>query len=192
MTPELELGDAAIGVERQMTPELELGSLYQPSLFGAGYIEPAPSDGWCTPEWLLVLVRGFLGAIDLDPCSNDVSTVNATTSYTERDDGLSHPWAGRVFVNPPYSDPEPWMRRCSMVGSAGEVVALPKGDWSTAWWRSYVLTASVRCQLHARVDFVSRRKRTTAPFPSALVYWGPRVLDFGRCFEAVGEIVVKS
>jgi hypothetical protein len=165
---------------------------YQDNLFEGEFIEADDTDGWCTPEWLLELVRQFFGRIDLDPCSNALSTVGAAVTYTVRDDGLSKPWSGRVWVNPPYSDPTPWMRRCSEVGDAGEVLALPKGDWSTAWWRAYVLPASARCQIHARVDFVQRRRRTTANFPSALVYYGRRQKDFADLFSPIGEVLMRA
>lgn len=57
-----------------------------------------------TPDWVLDLVRAY-GPIDLDPCSNPWSRVNAGVSISRHagDDGLSVAWSGSVFVNPPYS-----------------------------------------------------------------------------------------
>jgi len=57
------------------------------------------NDEWLTPPEIV----SALGAFDLDPCS----PVNrpwdtARSHYTVEDDGLSKPWAGRVWMNPPY------------------------------------------------------------------------------------------
>lgn len=164
----------------------------QPGLFeGVIDFDALDSDSWITPLWVVELVREFFGGvIDLDPCSNPASLVNAEREFFVADDGLSKPWTGRVFVNPPYSSPSEWMRRCLAVGDAGEVLALPKGDWSVSWWRSYVLPAPARCQLHGRVAFGAGGKR--APFPSAIVCYSPRVDEFAELFGAHGEIVRGS
>ena len=164
---------------------------YQPQLFGGEHVEiEQTSDSWCTPEVILDPVREFYGEIDLDPCSNEGSTVGATVTYTLADDGLAHPWQGRVYCNPPYSDCAAWLARCAeMPSRGGEAIALPKGDWSTKWWWDHVRTASARCLLKTRVSFCLTEGATTAPFPSVLVYWGPRVDDFARVFGPLGEVI---
>lgn len=61
--------------------------------------ERAQTTVWLTPPWLLKR----LGHFDLDPCAAvDQPYSTADTMWTERDDGLSRKWFGRVFVNPPY------------------------------------------------------------------------------------------
>lgn len=57
------------------------------------------SEEWLTPPQLL----RALGPFNLDPCA----PVNrpwdmAARHYTVLDDGLSKPWQGRVWLNPPY------------------------------------------------------------------------------------------
>ena len=59
---------------------------------------------WHTPAEVVAVVRRVLVRIDLDPASNPLAqrTVRARRFYTEADDGLSQPWYGRIFLNPPY------------------------------------------------------------------------------------------
>jgi hypothetical protein len=44
-----------------------------------------------------------LGPFDLDPCPpKERPWDTARRHFTEADDGLSRPWKGRVWLNPPY------------------------------------------------------------------------------------------
>lgn len=55
-------------------------------------------DEWLTPP---SIIRS-LGAFDMDPCSPlNRPWDTAENHYTIEDDGLSKPWTGRVWCNPP-------------------------------------------------------------------------------------------
>ena len=58
---------------------------------------------WYTPPELLV-VKGLLGEIDLDPCSDLTAQqhVQARSYHSVQTNGLLQPWFGRVYVNPPF------------------------------------------------------------------------------------------
>jgi hypothetical protein len=68
-----------------------------------------------TSEELLVLVREVLGTIDLDPasCSLANEVVKAKNIFTKENDGLSHSWFGKVFMNHPFHKGEkPCKKNC--------------------------------------------------------------------------------
>lgn len=58
-----------------------------------------------TPRKFIILARNVMESIDLDPASCEEANliVQATKYYDRDDDGLSKPWHGNVFCNPPYS-----------------------------------------------------------------------------------------
>ena len=92
------------------------------------------------------------------------------------EDGLSQPWMGRVFINPPYPAGK-WVAKAvgeiKRSGGASIVVALLKVTTDVQWWHEYV-------EGKAEVRFIKGRLRfgdgkTPAPFPSCIVIWRRRV-----------------
>lgn len=67
------------------------------------------NDEWLTPPHILKA----LGSFDLDPCAPIVRPWDmAYRHYTIEDNGLSLPWLGRVWLNPPYGrETFLWMER---------------------------------------------------------------------------------
>ncbi len=72
----------------------------------AGVIADSGNLSWNTPDYLLEKIRVYFnGTIDLDPCSNPGSIVQATDNWVlPYRDGLEESWGERkrVYVNPPY------------------------------------------------------------------------------------------
>jgi phage N-6-adenine-methyltransferase len=112
------------------------------------------SDQWATPWALIRELEQKFGAFDLDPAAQE-HTAKAPRFYTIEDDGLTQPWFGRVFCNPPYSKPGPWCARAHEATSTGEadlVVMLLPASIDTAWFHDEVLP-------FAQVQFVRGRVR---------------------------------
>ena len=81
----------------------------------------AKSVEWYTPPWVFQLLDI---KFDLDPSSPHdmvLDWIPVTQRYTVFDDGLSKPWHGRVWLNPPYSKwTQQWMRRISEIDGRGQ------------------------------------------------------------------------
>lgn len=99
--------------------------------------ESAITDTTCTPLWLTTM----LPYVDIDPCSNSRSTVNAGWSFSLEKglDGTKLPWRGTVFKNWPFSAPLPFALKAiheMSIGNCLDLITLCKLDTSTEWWTS--------------------------------------------------------
>ena len=99
-------------------------------------------------------------------------TADAARNLRREDDGLAQPWAGRVWLNPPYSNVHEWLAK--MI-EHGDGVALVNARPETQWFQGAVRAAVAVLWLRGRVDF----KRpdgvaTHPPVGSVLVAYGDR------------------
>lgn len=132
---------------------------------------------WYTPAGIIEKVVATLGHIDVDPCaeSHRVKNIPAKTHYTEKQDGLSRPWPGRVFVNPPYNDIGTWAEKLREEFDAERTeMALVLGPARTdrPWFR-LLAEESPFCLVTGRLRFTGPEyDGNTAPFPSAMFSLG--------------------
>ena len=96
--------------------------------------------------------------------------------YTAEDDGLSLPWHGVVFVNPPYGRELPrWVAKARAEverKTARVVVALIPASTDTHYWHEHVAGKADVYFLRGRLRFGTNGQNQSAPFPSALAIWG--------------------
>lgn len=137
------------------------------------------SPEWYTPSDLLAEVRAFLGADYFDPCPASGGRL--------RSNGLSVSWAGeRVYCNPPYGRAiSAWIRK-ALTEPVAEVILLVPARTDTAWFQA--LFQHTICFLRGRLRFSGAV--SGAPFPSALVYRGPRFQAFAAAFGHRGPVCV--
>lgn len=133
-------------------------------------------DAWATPESFMAVLRPEF-TFDLDPCALPVSA-KAPRYFTPDDDGLSQPWDGVVFMNPPYgSGIGRWVAKARQEAARGAtVVALIPARTDTRYWHEHVMTAASEIRLiRGRLHFGGDHERTAhnAPFPSAVVIFRP-------------------
>ena len=95
------------------------------------------NDEWLTPPEIL----STLGSFDLDPCAPVCRPwPTAAAHYTATDDGLSKPWTGRVWCNPPFGrEAVKWLRRCA---EHGDAIALVPARTETAMFYETVWPAA--------------------------------------------------
>ena len=87
--------------------------------------------------------------------------------------GLDREWGIRTFMNPPYSNIEPWLRRAYEESRKGKlVVGLLRGDTSTGWFHKWVLGKAEIRFVKGRLKFGSANR--PAPFPSIIAIWDGR------------------
>jgi len=155
---------------------------------------------WYTPAELITLAREVMGDIDCDPATSAVAneTVKAKTYYTAQTDGLTKPWHGRVWMNPPYA--QPLIRDfCSAAsakfeqGEISQAIVLVNNATETAWFQQLLTTSTAVCFLRGRVKFVDPQGNPNgAPLQGqALVYFGDSPETFARVFEDEGCVVTR-
>ena len=86
-------------------------------------------------------------------------------------DGLAREWGTSVFMNPPYSKPEPWCKKAyesSLRGSV--VVGLLRGDTSTKWFHRWVYNKAELRFVEGRLHF---NDIGPAMFNSIIAVWRP-------------------
>jgi phage N-6-adenine-methyltransferase len=154
------------------------------------------SDHWYTPLHIVDLVVRVLGKIDLDPCADDRKHITAAQHYTFNDDGLTKPWHGRVYINPPYSCPGVWMKKLQAEfesGRVNEAIVLVPAATDTNWLSPLLKTQPV-CFWKGRIKFLDKdyQPRRAARQSHVLVYWGENWEKFKEVFESHGFVSVPS
>lgn len=79
------------------------------------------NDNYATPQWILDIFENWY-----DPCP-----LNPNPEI----DGLKVEWKDKTYVNPPYSNPLPWVLKAIEENKKGKRIAmLLKLDCSTKWF----------------------------------------------------------
>jgi hypothetical protein len=149
---------------------------------GAKYIEAA---------------RRVLGAIDLDPasCAEANATVGAATFYTKEQDGLSLPWRGRVWLNPPYcGEAGVFITKLLEEYRAGNVSAaialLSASHTDTAWFQP-LLRDHLVCFSDHRIKCYGPQACSSPKHNSAFIYIGADPAAFVREFKPFGHVLAR-
>jgi len=110
------------------------------------------SDEWQTP-WEIVHA---LGDFDLDPCASNANH-KAPDFYTKDEDGLAQPWHGRVWCNPPYSQPALY-QFCEKMAEHGNGILLIFARTGNKVWQEIIFPkATAVLFLRKRIQFIDNQ-----------------------------------
>lgn len=149
----------------------------------------ARSDEHDTPTEFFAPIAEALNGFDLDPAASSTSDL-AHENITKSEDGLSQPWHGDVWLNPPYSDVSErleYAKHQYQHGRVERIVALVFARTSTRWWHNHALTADLACFIKGRLSFGD--SDNSAPAPSVLLVWGETPPELRRVLEQKGQVV---
>jgi len=174
-----------------------------------GVPDATPGDEAYTLPRVITAARAALGAIDLDPasCAQAQTKVVQATHWYGLDhpdpacrNGLVLPWAGRVWLNPPFSDALPWARRlvnAYTTGAVSAAVLLISGDVSTDYSQMLRPVAAASCWPQPRLQFWPRRmltnkrtgkvERSSPSFTAIVWYLGASPGRFITAFAPIGD-----
>lgn len=153
---------------------------------GGHQASKAVTTTWLTPLHIIE----SLGHFDLDPCAHP-DWPTATNRICLPTDGLAQPWAGRVWLNPPYGNETwDWLSRLADHGTGTALVFArteTAGFVRTVWER-----ADAVMFLHGRLHFHhgdGTRAPANAGAPSALVAYGRSDVEALRHSGIAGTVV---
>lgn len=153
---------------------------------------------WYTPPEYIRAAEKTMGGIDLDPASSELANLNvgANTFYTEEDDGLGHRWQGRVWMNPPYSQPlvAHFAQKLAAhvnQGDVPEACILVNNATETGWFNAMLDIAACVCFIRRRVKFIDQEGNASgSPLQGqVIIYIGPNVSRFAEAFSQFGRVL---
>lgn len=147
-------------------------------------------DEWLTPPWLLEK----LGQFDLDPCSPGDRRPwdTAKAHYSLPDDGLSLPWEGRVWCNPPYGlEATKWLKRCYEHGNATALIFArteTKMFFDYVWDKAHsILFIKGRLFFH---HVNGEQAKANSGAPSVLISYDQDNTNFLKASDISGKLII--
>ncbi len=141
------------------------------------------SDLWETPQWLFdELNREF--NFDLDLCTNGDNS-KCGIAVTDYFDWKIDTVFNTAFMNPPYSNPLPFIKKAYEDSKLCKIVALIKADTSTRTWGVFWDYETNKPKPGCEVRFLPKRlkferggipSKNCANFPSAIIIMDRRGL----------------
>lgn len=159
-------------------------------------------DSWGTPQYLIDHARLVMISIDCDPASNKEAQerVNASTFYTIEENGLTMPWHGNVWLNPPYSQPlvtqftEKLLEEIKL-GNTKKACVLLNNSTDTKHVQSLLRQCAAVLLLDKRVAFIPPGSKTPQQGTrqgQILLYFGFGAERFCCMFKKFGWVSQRS
>lgn len=165
------------------------------------------SNSWCTPidlfevlnkggEYLGVKFEGFNFDIDLCATKENSKCVLFMDDYLNNRVYLRKTdktiyvkfklhegnWLDCAFMNPPYSNPKPFIEKAWEDAKYCKIVCLVKVDPSTKWWRIFFDYSLQKCRPGADIKYFPKRIKFDPP---------PQLIDNGSVYKIHNRWVQK-
>lgn len=128
------------------------------------------TDMWATPQDFFDKLNDEFN-FQLDVCAIE-DNAKCNNFFSPEDNGLQQEWEGICWMNPPYGRViGDWVKKAyesSLKGAT--VVCLLPARTDTKWWHEYCMKGEIRL-VKGRLKFGG--SENSAPFPSAVVIFGP-------------------
>lgn len=139
-----------------------------------GVMFSSKTDLWETPQdFFDCLNEEFHFTLDVCALPENAKCDNY---YTPKENGLSQPWKGVCWCNPPYGrEILAWVRRAWLSSAVGNtVVMLLPARTDTKWFHDYIYGKD-----RVEIRFIRGRlkfggSKNSAPFPSMIVIFKPK------------------
>ena len=152
---------------------------------------PTPVE-WYTPPWVF---EGLGLTFDIDPAApqGGLPWIPAKQFFCQADDGLTQPWIGRIWCNPPYGKhTKDWMRRMAEHANG---VALVFARTDCQWYHDHVAKADALLYLKGRIRFVDAAADPGKSSPGAgslLAAWGSESVEALNRVRNWGHLIKKG
>lgn len=151
-----------------------------------------------TPPDIIKRVTAVMGSIDLDPasCKEANKIVKAKKFFTQKEDGLTKPWYGNVWLNPPYiyKKTDCYIDKfCTDNIKAGIIIM--NNNTEVAWAQKLLSVCNIICFPKGRIAFYKNSKEA---YPQGglqgqmICGRGVDIKKFEKHFCDVGAILYPS
>lgn len=179
---------------------------YGQSLYDAAYAKAmiaaknhragSGEDEWQTPLEYIEAARSVLGSIDLDPATSYAAQrrIKAKHFFTPQQDGLTNEWHGRIWMNPPYSQPliQKFIDKLiaeAMAERITQAIIVTHNSTDTLWFHRLEQIADRICFTRGRIAFIDPQADRCSPTQGqAFFYCGQNSSKFDEVFTKFGFI----
>ena len=107
-----------------------------PTVTNTNHLLPkGTSDEHYTPKELFEAL-GLVFDLDVAAPIGGNSCVPCSAYFDKNTDGLTSPWYGNVWMNPPYSKPTPWVDKFIEHGKGIALLPITRGQWWHRIWQA--------------------------------------------------------